>query len=188
MISRMLGSVAVLTVLAGCSTSSPFVISRNIETTPGVNVAQRANGNEVESIALRREGARVNDAGIRACFLQNVVPVENQPGTDILQPDVDTYQRLGNTDTRLGNLHYRATLQTVGGQHYYLFDQLGWQRNDAKEGQENYTPIGAWQNDATQVAYDAVVGISGKLQDCLSQTALQQPVAPATRSMSKARH
>lgn len=181
MASRMVGSVVVLALLTGCSTSSPFVISRTIETTPGVNVVQRANGNEVASIALRREGFNVNDTGIRACLVQNMVPLSNVPGTDVLQPDVETYQRQGNADTRLGNLHYRASLQTVGGEYYYLFDQLGWQRNtdaNAKGAADNLTPIGAWQGDAYQVAYDTLVSISNQTQGCLSKAAATQP-APA---------
>lgn len=189
MASRMVGSAVALVLLTGCSTSSSFVISPTIETTPGVNVVQRANGNEVESIAFRREGFKVNDSGIRACLVQHIVPLSNVPGTDVLQPDVETYQRQGNADTRLGNMHYRVSLQTVGSDYYYLFDQLGWQRNtDAndKNAADNLTPIGAWQGDAYQVAYDTLVNISAQTQDCLSKTAATQP-EPAAKAKSKSR-
>lgn len=170
---RWMGSVAGSVLLAGCASTSPHVISRTIEASPGINVVRTAQGNVIDSIAMRRDATRVNDLALRDCMLSNVVPASNEPATDIVQPEASVWQRPGELDVEGQALHYRLSLQRLNDQNYYLFDQLGNTHRDA-QGQTTWSAVPAWDHQQPKALHDALVEKANAVQSCLVKAEEQQ--------------
>lgn len=173
---RWMGSVVGGALLAGCASSSPHVISDSIEVAPNINVVRTAQGNVVDSIAVRRDATRINDAQLRDCLQTAIVPSRNEPATDIVQPEASVWQRPGELTVEGQIVHYRLALQHLNNQNYYLFDQLGQIHHDA-QGQDMWSPVPAWDDQQPRALHSALVEKADEIQTCLIKAEQQYPPA-----------
>ena len=172
---RWVGSASAVILLAGCSSTSPHVVSQSIETVPGINVVQRDQGNVIGSISLRRSATRVDRQAVSGCLHQFVLPA-----ADIVQPDADTWQSAGEQQIDGVAIHYRLSLQRLKNQNYFLFDQLGQVANTSRSSAV-WIPLPAWGQRQPKVVYSALVEQANAIQHCLMQSEDQQRHAAPRR-------
>lgn len=178
--TRWIGTVAGGVLLAGCASTSPHVLSRTVEVSPGINVVRTQQGNVVDSITMRRDATRVNDLAVRSCLMDNIVPASSEPATDIVQPEASVWQRPGDINVAGRTLHYRLSLQHLKDQNYYLFDQLGESHRDA-QGQVIWVPVPAWEKQQPKALHEALVEKTNAIQECLVKAEDQQRTSTAVR-------
>lgn len=190
-----------LASLSGCASHN--VISREVETAPGVNVVSTDNGVFIGSIAARRALTSNEPGQVQSCLSSNIErssttqsaasgpekqaaadndtsPRSTEPMTEHVSGWVD----LADTGESGKTLAYRLELQTIGSSNYYYYDQLGVASSRSHDVHD-YSPIGAWDSAVPKAAYTALNKLTDNLQNCLSGQSQNQNVQNS-RDMSSA--
>lgn len=190
------GGLVCLASLSGCASHN--VISREVETAPGVNVVSTDNGVFIGSIAVRRALTSNEPGQVQSCLSSNIERSastqsaasgpEQQAAADTnassnstepLTEHVSGWTELATTDETGRTLAYRLELQTIGSSNYYYFDQLGV-ASSRSHNVHDYSPIGAWDSATPKAAYAALGKVTDSIQNCLSgQTNGAQPANAA---------